>query len=224
MIVTIDGPVASGKTTVARKVAHSLSWMYIYSGMLYRALAYVLVEEYHADEIQLRAPAQENIDAIFSVLRYEYTAATGASIVYRDSNITSHLKTASVDRAASLVSADPAVRHAVVLLQRKLAAGHDVIADGRDCGTVVFPQAELKLFLTAPLAVRAERWQRDQARSGHVVTLEEAQVAVAERDARDTGREHSPLVCAVDGVCIDTATSSAEDIAAMIIQRVSSLL
>jgi CMP/dCMP kinase len=196
MIITIDGPVASGKSTVALALARDFSCYYLYTGLLYRTLGYVLVQEKGYDEIALIQPREEDIHSVFNVndLTYHYNSDHGARVVFKGVELTPLLKRSEIDRASSVVSADPLVRQVVLEFQRILAQQHDLIADGRDCGTVVFPQAEHKFFLTADQKERARRWQKDQAKLGRVLSFEECLRAVIDRDRRDTTRTHSPLL------------------------------
>lgn len=213
MIITIDGPAASGKSTVARRLAHELSYYYLYSGLLYRAIAYVLVYRYGYTREQLRNPLSDDIREIVDagLLQYAYTKQTGAQIVLECVDITQQLKTHEIDDVASISSTAPVVREAVLQLQRKLACDYDLIADGRDCGTVVFPKANHKFFLTASPQTRAQRWLVDQQKLGKHLTLEQAVGAVLERDARDTQRACCPLVVPEGAYVIDNSVLSIEE-------------
>lgn len=212
MIITIDGPMASGKSSIARMLARDLSIYYLYSGLLYRALGYLLVRDYQYTEYQLLTP---NIDHVIAMLHdpyfiYSYSAQQGASITMRGVNITPGLKTSEVDMYSSLISVHEHVRLEILQFQRNLAQQHHLIADGRDCGTVVFPGASHKFFLTADPEVRAARWQRDQVTSGKEISFEDALQAVLTRDGRDTHRTHSPLKPAHDARIVDNSALNLE--------------
>ena len=196
MIITIDGPAASGKSTVARRLACELSCYYLYSGLLYRAMAYLLVKHYGYTRVQLEAPVEAHICEILvsGRLCYTYTVELGAQVFFDGVDCTPLLKTREVDDIASISSTALVVREAVLHLQRTLARDYDLIADGRDCGTVVFPEAHHKFFLMASPQIRAQRWHRDQQRLGKQLTFDEALAAVVERDERDTKRALCPLV------------------------------
>lgn len=213
MIITIDGPAASGKSTVARRLAHELSYYYLYSGLLYRAMAYVLVYRYGYTHEQLRNPLSDDIQEIIEggLLQYGYTKQMGVQILFDNVAITHQLKSHEIDDVASISSTAPVVREAVLQLQRALARDYDVIADGRDCGTVVFPQANYKFFLTASPQTRAQRWLVDQQKLGKHLTLEQALGAIIERDARDTKRACCPLVIPEGAYVIDNSALTIEE-------------
>jgi cytidylate kinase len=205
MIITIDGPTASGKSSIARMLAQDLSCYYLYSGLLYRALGYLLTRDYSYSLAQLSTPSLHDVTLILNKLVYSYAPATGAVVTFGNEHLTPCLKTPEVDQYAATVSAHPLVREAILQFQRSLAQYNDLIADGRDCGTVVFPQAEHKFFLTASLEVRAWRWQQDQVRAGKSLDFAACLEAVAARDGKDTSREHSPLIIAPDAQVIDNS-------------------
>src|SRR5580658_2507016 len=150
MIITIDGPAASGKSSVARCLAKRLNYYYLYSGLLYRGCAYVLLKYGNYTKEQARTIKPGELSVFFNTqrIKYSYTHATGEQLFFDDHDITPHLKSAVVDDWSSLISADPAVRMAIGTVQHAIGATHNVVADGRDMGTVVFPEAELKFFLT----------------------------------------------------------------------------
>ncbi len=215
MIITIDGPVASGKSTVAQALAHEFhefGFYYLYTGLLYRALAYALVTAYGYSEEALVAPGEDALEALLQKGRLEYRFDVGAArILFDGKDITSLLKTEEVDRISSISSANAAVRAAVYCLQQQIATGADIIADGRDTGTVVFPNAQIKFFLTASVEERAFRWRTNQARQGNMVSEDEAITAVTMRDERDRTRKISPLLPAEDAILVDNSNWSIEE-------------
>lgn len=217
MIITIDGPTASGKSSIARLLARDLSSYYLYSGLLYRALGYLLVREFGYSPEKLLNPDLEQVHKLLHdpSFVYGYDAKDGAQIFFGNHDITMFLKTPEVDKYASMVSANPAVRTEILDLQRRIAQTFDIIADGRDCGTTVFPHAQYKFFLTAQPEVRAKRWQADQKKRGVAVSLEEALAALQDRDSRDTQRECSPLVVAPDAVVVDNSELNLEQTLAL---------
>ncbi len=210
MIITIDGPTASGKSTIAQLLAEQLSALYINSGLLFRAVAYIL-QSRGFDMTYLNS--HESIAALFSneSIRYKYTPGTGAHIFFEHTDITPFLTTPDIDRAASLIATQPSVRQALLDYQRKLADDFDVVADGRDCGTVVFPEADYKFYITADLRIRAMRWQR--AHKNHKnLNLEEVEKIIAQRDKRDSNREIAPLKPAYDSFIIDTSHMTIQEV------------
>lgn len=211
MIITIDGPTASGKSTIARMLAEQQDIMYINSGLLYRAAAYVL--KHNGTPVSHHKHlTQTEVDALFTSIHYTYTKEKGPIVRWHDTVITHLLKTAEIDLAASVVAVQPLVRQEILEYERKLAYQHDVVADGRDCGTVIFPHAEHKFFITGSLEIRAERWRRDQALAGKQFSLQESMKIVDERDRRDREREISPMVPADDALIIDTSHMTIQEV------------
>ena len=220
MIITIDGPVASGKSTVARLLAQKLGFYYLYTGFLYRGFAYVLAHAYNYDTENFSCPRDADVDDIIYNHTFEYRYEEGQpKIIFDGNDITPFLKTKEVDNWASLVSAYPHVRHVVFEHQVRIGKAHDVVAEGRDTGTVVFPSADYKFFLTSPVEVRAERWQRMQQKMGFNYSLEECLKAVRERDARDADRSHSPLRRAPEALYIDNAHMTISETIDLMLQK-----
>lgn len=209
MIITIDGPTASGKSTIARQLAKKLEYLYINSGLLFRAVAYTL------DKKNISPSSQELKtflkELLTDELRYEYSPEDGAQIWYENNLITPLLKTPTIDTLSSQIATQPVVRDALLTYQRHLAQKHNVIADGRDCGTIVFPTAKYKFFITASLEVRAQRWQKDQEIKGNSYTLEESIRIIDERDTRDSQRSLAPLVVPENAHIIDTSDMNIDE-------------
>lgn len=214
MIITIDGPVASGKSSVASALAAQLGFYYLYTGLLYRGIAYVLVKKFGYDREQLKIPREADLQGLMEQFEYRYEKGA-PQIYYAGANITVFLKSAEIDDFSSLSSADPGVRRAILERQVLMGQRYDLIADGRDMGTVVYPNASCKFFLTASVEVRAQRWQKDQAALGNVLSLEEAIREISERDQRDITRSHSPLRPADDAVIVDNSSYSFEETVAL---------
>lgn len=217
MIITIDGPVASGKSSVARLVAQRLGFFYLNTGLLYRAVAYVFLEKYN------NIPTQELVDSevfdITSHMHYVYDGAI-ARILFDGVDITDLLSATTLDQPASLLSAIPSVRAALLAVQRACAAKYNVVADGRDCGTVVFPNADYKFYLEASLAERARRLMADSKRKGQPSTLADATIAIKQRDARDMQRAIAPLRVPDDAFVIDSTALSLKEVVGIISSRV----
>ncbi len=210
MIITIDGPSASGKSTIAHALAKRLNFYYLDSGLFYRALGYLLVSQagYTVPDLASRIN-DKDINYYTSRCNYVYDQA-GAHIFYEEEDITPCLKTKDVDLYASLIGGTPNVRLGLEAYMRILAQDKNLVIDGRDTGTIVFPNAEYKFFLTASLAVRAVRWQVDQGKKGIIVTLEQAEHAVKTRDDRDWARPVAPLAIPKDAHIIDNTNLSQE--------------
>lgn len=217
MIITIDGPVASGKSTIARLLAKELDFYYLYTGLLYRGIAALLVKELGYTEEDLKHPRKEDLDLLLKGDAFEYCYKNGeAQIYFKGKSITESLKTREVDNWSSISSADPTVRNAIFERQVLIGKQHNMVADGRDTGSVVFPDAAVKIFLTASLEIRAARWQRDQAKMGLIFSDEESKHIVEERDERDRTRTHSPLIKAKDAIVIDSTYLSCNEVVAAI--------
>jgi len=194
MIITIDGPVASGKSSIAKVLAKELNMYYLYTGMLYRAVAYVLSQEKHT---------QDDLSWIKNI---SYTYEDGAPhVFFNGEEITDKLNHFSLDQKASIVSADKNVRVALLDLQRDIAKENDVIADGRDCGSVVFPNADFKFYLTASVDARVKRVMNDVVRGECIKNIEEIKKEIIERDKRDSERNVAPLAIPQSAIVIDSS-------------------
>lgn len=205
LIIAIDGPVAAGKTTVARLLARRLGYCHIESGAMYRALAWKALEQgvdLSEPLILLNLLAQTELQ-----LR---PTAEGIRVVVDGEDITDALRSPQIQAAASVVSIHPRVREELVERQRQLGAQGGVVMDGRDIGTVVFPHAAVKFFLTASLEERGRR--RFGESSQDLGTLEKTLEEVESRDRRDMERAASPLKPALDAILIDTAPLSPEEV------------
>jgi cytidylate kinase len=199
MIVAIDGPVGAGKSTVARGVARALGFAYLDSGAMYRCVALASIED-------------PNRSAAEHAASLEVTLGERVTLDGRD--VTEAIRSPTVSARASVVAADPAVRAALVERQREMLASGDWVAEGRDIGTVVAPEAEVKVFLTASEPERARRRALELGADPAEVRRE-----LAARDARDREREHSPLLAAPDAVAIDSDGRSAGEI----VEQIASL-
>lgn len=195
MIITIDGPTASGKSSVARLVAQSLGIYYLNSGALYRAVAYLLIKHAGYAVEKLADVDVNSIRDIVNPARLHYRYANGSEHIYFDGvEITPDLKSSSIDQGSSIVSTNRVIREELTHFQRTVAKSTDLVIDGRDCGSHVFPNAQVKIFLTAQLSVRATRWRNEQERRGNIFTQQEAIEQITVRDTRDSKRVIAPLV------------------------------
>jgi CMP/dCMP kinase len=212
LIIAIDGPAGSGKSTVARRVAELLGYTYLDSGAMYRAVAWKALR----DGVPLDVPA--HLAALARDARIDLVPRGGNLRVILDGeDITDLIRTLEVSHAASVVAAVPGVRHPMVAEQRRAGAQGGVVMEGRDIGTVVFPHADLKIFLDASPEVRAERRQRELREKGEALELEKVLADARARDRRDREREMSPLVRAADAVVVDNTAMDAEETARVIV-------
>lgn len=213
MIITMDGPVASGKSTIARIIAHRLGYYYLNSGLLYRALSYVLITMRGYTLETLDQLKQEDIDYCFDTARfsYRYDEQNNERIFFDNQDITPYLKDRIIDQVASIISVNAQVRDAITHIQHRIADDHNIVTDGRDVGSVVFPYADYKFFITASLEVRAQRWQKDQQEKyGNYFSLEKSIAIITDRDERDKTRIIAPLRVPAGGVVVDTSDMTIE--------------
>jgi cytidylate kinase len=206
-VIAIDGPSASGKGTIAKRVAAALGFHYLESGALYRLVALIALRQGLKDEA-LIAKAAVGMDVYFQ----------GDEIFLEDQEVSLHIRHEEVGKRASEVARMPAVRNALLERQRAFRQAPGLVADGRDMATVVFPDAELKIFLTARPEVRAERRYKQLIEKGIAANLAALSRDLAERDARDANRAVAPLVPAPDSQVLDSSALSVEAVADRILE------
>lgn len=211
--IAIDGPAGAGKSTIAKQVAKEKGFIYVDTGAMYRGLAIHFLENgIEAEEKEKIAEACKDADV---TIRYE----DGQQQVYLNGkNITAKLREEAVGNMASKSSAIPEVRAKLLELQRELARKEDVIMDGRDIGTCVLPDADVKVFLTASVETRAKRRYDELVEKGVACDLEEIARDIAERDERDSTREIAPLKQAEDAVLVDSSHMTIEEVVAAIVK------
>jgi CMP/dCMP kinase len=220
LIIAIDGPVGSGKSTLARRVASLLGYIYIDTGAMYRSVALKAqrrgVSLDAADQLAALA-AETRID-----LRQQDSQLAGAAdgtqqVLLDGEDVTALIRTPEVAQAASKVALVPGVRKVLVAEQRRAGERGGVVMEGRDIGSVVFPDAQLKIFLTASPEVRAERRWREHQQKGDAIDLARTLEEVLERDRRDLQRATSPLVRAKDAVVVDSTAMEPEEVARLVV-------
>jgi cytidylate kinase len=219
LTIAIDGPAGSGKSSVARRVASVLGYLYLDSGAMYRALALKALKRGVPlnDEAALERLAREtHVELKPPTLEQEKSGAKNC--VFLDGvEVTDAIRTGEVAQAASRLATIAGVRRVLVAEQQRAGAGGGVVMEGRDIGTVVFPNAELKIFLDASPEVRSERRWKEHQEKGDDTTLAEVLEEVRERDRRDRERKVSPLVRAADAVLVDNTAMDAEETARLIV-------
>ena len=211
--IAIDGPAGAGKSTIAKLVSGKLGFIYVDTGAMYRAMALYLsrmnVNPDNADEVGEKAQAAE------ITIKY----VNGEQVVMLgDENVNGLIRSSEVSAMASRTSQVARLREKLVELQQKLAETENVVMDGRDIGTVVLPNADLKIYLTASVQVRAMRRYKEMIAKGQEAVLEEIEKDIEDRDYRDMHREASPLKQADDAVLVDTSDMSIEEVADKIIE------
>jgi cytidylate kinase len=210
MIIAIDGPAGSGKSSVAKRVAARLGFRYLDTGAMYRAVTYRALQS-GIDPSDGAAVAHVVAESPIEFTHVDGDPfPTGVSIAGGD--VTAEIRTPAVDDAVSAVARLGVVREAMVAQQRALGGDDDIVVEGRDIGTVVFPDAELKVFLTASPEERARRRAVQQAESGIESHSADVQEAIVRRDAADSSREISPLTPAADSVVLDTTALSFDQV------------
>jgi CMP/dCMP kinase len=212
LIIAIDGPVGSGKSTLARRVAELMGYVYIDTGAMYRALALKAVRR------GLGFDRDSDLETLARGTRIDLKALDGTQQVFLDGeNVTAAIRTPEVSQAASKIAVVSGVRLMLVAEQRRAGQQGGVVMEGRDIGSVVFPDADLKIFLTASPEVRAERRYHEHQQKGDSIDLARTLVEIRERDQRDRERTTSPLVRAPDAVVVDSTAMEAEEVARLVV-------
>lgn len=215
MIIAIDGPAGAGKSTVCKRLAARLRYLYLDTGAMYRAVAWALCQRLGDD------PEPAKIAATLPSLPLQFRIKDhGLHIRFGALHLTDQLRTPEVTALASAISQLPVIREYLTQWQRRLAKGHAVVAEGRDTATVVFPDADLKVFLTADLATRAERRFRQWQAQGIACDQREIEARIAARDQADRERQVAPLRASRDAHQIDTSGLSIEQVVNRILELV----
>ncbi len=204
--IAIDGPAGAGKSTIAKFLAKELELIYVDTGALYRAIGYYMVD--NGVSIEDDAAVIAALDGVRVSLAY----VSGEQRVFvNDADVSDRIRTPQISMAASKVSAIPAVRAFLLQLQRDIAASNSVIMDGRDIGTTILPNADVKIFLTASPEARAERRYKELTEKGESVTFEDVLADMIKRDYDDAHRAASPLRKADDAIEVDTGDLTLEE-------------
>ncbi|MBR5767228.1 MAG: (d)CMP kinase [Clostridia bacterium] len=203
--IAVDGPSGSGKSTLAKNLSRALGIVYVDTGALYRTIGLYMLRE------GVNPTDAAAVAARLGSASVGFDHADGAQKVYLNGeDVTSLIRTPEVSMAASAVSSIPAVRAHLLSLQRDIAKEHDVVMDGRDIGTVIFPDADVKIFMCSDEATRSERRFAELSEKGIEITKERVAAELSERDKNDSGRSIAPLVPAEDAVWLDNSTLEPE--------------
>ncbi|MFN4258974.1 MAG: (d)CMP kinase [Gemmataceae bacterium] len=211
MIITIDGPAGAGKSSAARLLAQRLGFAFLDTGATFRAVALAL---------RRAGVAEEDDAALAALLPTLRIDMPPGRVLLNGEDVSEAIRAPDVTAAAGRVAARPVVRHFLAQLQRRLAEGRDMVCEGRDQGTVVFPDALCKFFLEADPVERARRRQRDLAERGEPVALEEVLQAQQERDQRDAARALAPMTPADDAIRIDSTSLTLEEVVSLLERHV----
>lgn len=213
--IALDGPAAAGKSTIAKQVASQLSMIYVDTGSMYRAITYKY----------LRTNQTEDFEALIkdTTLELTYDETKGQRVILDNEDVTDYLRENDVTNNVSYVASKEPVRSFAVKKQKDLAAQKGIVMDGRDIGTVVLPNAELKVYMIASVEERAERRQKENELRGIDSNLEQLKVEIEQRDQYDMNREISPLRKADDAVTLDTTGKSIETVTNEILDMVNQI-
>ena len=213
--IALDGPAAAGKSTIAKQVASKLSMIYVDTGAMYRAITYKY----------LRTNQTEDFEALIkdTTLELTYDETKGQRVILDNEDVTDYLRENDVTNNVSYVASKEPVRSFAVKKQKDLAAQKGIVMDGRDIGTVVLPNAELKVYMIASVEERAERRQKENELRGIESNLEQLKIEIEKRDQYDMNREISPLRKADDAITLDTTGKSIETVTNEILDMVNQI-
>lgn len=218
--IAIDGPAGAGKSTIAKKIAKDINFIYVDTGAMYRAIAlYFLrkgIDGHDAERIAQECP---NINVSLS-----YDEEGKQQVILNGENVTPYIRTEEVSMMASLTSAIPAVRAALLDLQRNMALTSNILMDGRDIGTHVLPDASLKIYLTASSAIRARRRYDEMCEKGISCSLDQIEKDIIERDRQDMNREIAPLRQAEDAILIDSSDMSIDEVVKAVVTEYEKII
>jgi cytidylate kinase len=210
--IAIDGPSGAGKSTIAKRIANELSFIYVDTGAMYRAIALYLLNKGVAIEPKVISGHCKNANVTIEYLNGEQ------QVILNGENVNAYIRAEEVGNMASTIAVNPDVRMKLVDLQRQMAKVNNVVMDGRDIGSKVLPNAELKIYLFATSKIRAERRFLELQKRNEPAMLAEIEKDIIERDRRDMTREISPLIQAEDAKIVDSSNMSIDEVAELIIK------
>ncbi|MCI5938260.1 MAG: (d)CMP kinase [Eubacterium sp.] len=207
MNIAIDGPAGAGKSSIAKRVANELNFIYVDTGAMFRSMAYYfLMKEIDTEDEEAVSGCCDDI-----TIEIKYVDEV-QHVILNGEDVSTQIRKEEVGKQASIVAKYPAVRTKLLELQRAMAAKYDVIMDGRDIGTVVLPDADVKIYLTASASVRAERRYKELVEKGETCDLKKIEQDIIQRDEQDMNREIAPLKQAEDAVLVDSSYMTIEEV------------
>jgi len=213
--IAIDGPAGAGKSTIAKRVAGELGYTYIDTGAIYRTMALYFIDR------GMDVSDEKLVSSLCAHIKVGIRYVDGAQHVFlEDRDVTDFIRTSEVGAGASKISAYPAVRASLLDLQRNMAENDNVVMDGRDIGSVVLPNAEVKIYLTASVDERARRRYAEYVLAGQECDMDNIKKEIEERDHRDMTRDISPLVCAPSATVIDSSHMTIDEVCAAVFKLV----
>ncbi len=219
MIIAIDGPVGSGKTTTAKRVAEKLNFIYLDTGALYRTIALYI----HNKNIDIEN--KDDICSVISNMNFNVSHKNGKMFITLDGKeIKDEIRTPEITSLSSPVSAIPCVREYLIDIQRNFGKGTNLVCEGRDIGTVIFPKAEIKIYLDASITERAKRRYKEYKEKGKEISFNEVIDMIMERDIRDTCRSIAPLRKAKDAILLDTTGMSLDSQIEAVLQVIKEMM
>lgn len=225
MLITIDGPSGAGKSTLASKLAKYLNFSYLNSGYFYRSLAYVLKTYYSYDEEKIKNFDVNDVKAVLhsGQLRYEYQFGL-VKMFWGSDDITFQLKEPIISTWAALLGHHHDVQEQIHIVERSFVSDHDTVIEGRACGSAIFPNADVKFFLTADQDVRANRLKNDQIKRGNLMLFDEALKQIQYRDEMDETRPVEPLVISVGATILDSTKTGPEELMQQALEVIKGVL
>lgn len=215
LLITIDGPAGAGKTTVSRKLAEALGYRYIDTGALYRAIALAAFDQ------RIAADDDTSLEALCAGLELKITVGDGLRLMLNGRDVTDQIRAPRITMLASAISARPVVRRHLLTVQRNLGASKQAVFEGRDMGTVVFPDADVKFFLSADPTIRARRrYEELRAKGGAAPSLASVEQDMAKRDQDDSTRRSAPLKPAPDAIHIDSSALGIDGVVALMLEHI----
>lgn len=224
MLITIDGPSGSGKTTLAILIAKELHFFCFSSGYVYRALAYILKTFYGYDEEKIKILDLQDIKAILANNNFRYEYQYGIAKVYWIDDITPFLKDIQISKLAAIIAQNESARVLVREYEKKILADKDAVVEGRACGSVVYPYADLKFYIEASVNIRAQRLVQDQLQRGTIISYQKALEQIEIRDAMDKNREVEPLQIPHDAILLNSEKNTSKELLEIVLNEVKKIL